>query len=60
MLKKYMQDITKTWTIVGRPTLDILMMIVDGELMPSLVVRDGVCVLNGDILLKVNPCFRCI
>jgi len=32
-------------------------MVEGGELMPSLVIRDGVCALNGDILLKRTLAF---
>ena len=39
---------------------DILMMVDDGEMMPSLVVYDGVCMLKGDILLKANTYLHCI
>jgi len=39
---------------------DILMMVDGGELMPSLVVHDGVRPLNGDILLKENSYLCCI
>lgn len=33
------------------------MMVEGGELMPTLVVHDGVCPLNGDILLKQTLAF---
>ena len=36
---------------------DILVMVEGGELMPSLVICDSVCALNGDILLKRTLAF---
>jgi len=47
-----MQDITNTQTVVVWRTLDIIVVVNGGELMPSLFVHDGVHSLNGDILLK--------
>jgi len=47
-----MQDITNIWSIVVRPTLWHACDGEGGELMPSLVIHDGVHALHGDILLK--------
>jgi len=47
-----MQDITDTQFVVMRPNLWHTCDGEGGELMPSLVIHDGVHVLHGDILLK--------
>ena len=47
-----MQGITNTKPVIMRPTLLHACDGEYGELMPSLVVHDGVHVLHGDIFLK--------
>lgn len=56
-LEQAMQDINKTRT---DQIFDILAMIDDGKMIPSLVIHDGVRPLKGDILLKANSCLCCI
>ena len=51
-LEQALQDITNTLSVVVRPTLWHDCDGEDGELMPSLSVRDGVHAPHGDILLK--------
>jgi len=51
-LKQAIQDITDTQSVVMRPTLWHACDGEGGELMPSLVIYDGVHALHGDILLK--------
>jgi len=51
-LEQAMQDITDTWSVVMRPTLWHACDGEDGDLMPSLVIRDGVHTPHGDIFLK--------
>jgi len=51
-LEQAMQDITNTWSVVMRLTLWHTCDGEGGELMPSLVICDGVYAPHGDILLK--------
>ena len=51
-IEQALQDITNTQSDVVRPTLWHACDGEGGELMPILVICDGVHVLNGDILLK--------
>jgi len=51
-LEKALQDITDTRSVVMRPTLWHSCDGEGGEMMPSLVVHDGVYALHVDILLK--------
>ena len=51
-LEEAMQDITDTPSVEVIPTLWHACDAEGGELMPSLVVHDGVHALHGDILLK--------
>lgn len=55
-----MQGIIKTQTVVGRPTLRNPQDDRWWELMLSLVVPYGVCVLSGDILMEPKSCLCCI
>ena len=52
LLEKSMQDITDTRSTMMRPTLWHACDGEGGEMMPSLVIRDGVHAPHGDILLK--------
>ena len=47
-----MQDITDTWSVVVRPNISHASDGEGDELMPSLVVSEGVHALHGDNLLK--------
>ena len=51
-LEQALQDITDTPSAVVRPTLRHVCDDEFGEMMPSLVVCDGVHAPHGDILLK--------
>jgi len=51
-LEKALQDITDTRFTVVRPTLSRACDGEGGEMMPSLVIHDGVHAPHGDILLK--------
>ena len=52
-----MQDTTDTWSIMMRPTLWHACDGEGGDLMPSLVIRDGVHAPHVDILLKRTLAF---
>ena len=56
-LEKALQDITDTRSAVVRPTLSHARDGEVGELMPSLVIHDGVHAPHGGILLKRTLAF---